>query len=167
MLALLLAAALAQDSAAIPEVDAPPVLVYLADGSSLPLSGWTLSYEFVAWPNGSTPEQGVVGRRETSELWIGKRRLPTAGTTLEIVRAGGAVPRLAVVAKGKRSEYRVEAPGRDLLQVERGQTMIARSLDLQGRTLTGTRRDLCLLSFSATVACGTEPAQVVTRIEFP
>jgi hypothetical protein len=167
MLALLLAAAMAQDPAPAPEADAPPLIVHLADGSSLPLAGWTLTYEFVAWPNGGMPEEGIVGQRETPDLWIGKRRVPTAGTTLEIVRTGGAAPRLAVLADGKRSEYKAEAPARDLLRVERGQTLIARSLDLHGRTLTGTRRDFCLLSFSATVACGTEPAHVVTRIEFP
>jgi hypothetical protein len=163
MLALLLAAALAQ----APAADATPALVYLADGTSVPLTGWTLSYEFVAWPNGSSPEQATVSRRETGDLWMGKKRVATSGATLEIVRAAGALPRLAVVTNGRRTEYKLEAPGRDLLQVERDLVLLARSLDLHGRTLTGTRRDFCLVSFSATVECGSDPAQVVTRIEFP
>jgi hypothetical protein len=164
---LLLAVALAQAPAAEP-AESSPAVVYLADGSSLPLSDWTLTYEFVAWPQGSTPEMGTVGRREAGELWLGKRRLPVAGATLEVVRAPGAFPRLALVSGGgRRSEHKLEAPARELLQVERDRVLIARSLDLHGRTLTGTRRDFCLVSYSATVECGGDPAHRVTRVEFP
>jgi hypothetical protein len=166
MVALLLAV-LAQAPAASTAAETQPALVYLADGSSLPLSAWTLSYDFVSWPQGGSPEQGVAGSRETSELWLGKRRLPTTGVTLEFVRADGAPPRVVVASGGRRNEYRAEAPARELLQVDRGRVLVGRSLDLRGQTLTGTRRDFCLLSFSAMVACGSAPAQVVTRIEFP
>lgn len=166
MVHLLLAALLAPDPAAL-ATEAAPALVYLADGSSLPLQGWALTYEYVSWPTGSSPEQGTVVRRETGELWLGKRRLPAAGSTLEIVRADGALPRLIVQSNGRRSDYKLEAPARELLQVERNQVLLARSLDLHGRTLTGTRRDFCLLSYTATVECGGDPAHLVTRIEFP
>jgi hypothetical protein len=43
----------------------------------------------------------------------------------------------------------------------------ARSLDLHGQTLTGTRRSFCILSYSALVQCYDTVGQQVVKLEFP
>jgi len=167
MAGLLLATLLLVQAPLPPPSEPLPALVYLADGTSVPLYWWQLSYEFVAWPEGSSPEMGTVGRRESAELWMGKTRRTASRATLEIERPESGRPRLFLLAEGRRSELKPDPPARELLQVGRDSVLLARSLDLYGRTLTGTRRDFCLLSYSATVTCGSDPAQRVTRIEFP
>jgi hypothetical protein len=147
-----------------------PILVYLADGSSLPLQSWTLSYEYVTWPRGGDVAYGQVARREESVLWLGKRRIEVAGAVLEL--QPGAAPRERVVLVrpgGRREQPRTEPPERDLVapEVAKNKVVLVRSLDLLGETLTGTRRQFCLLSFSTLVECGGGPEQRVIRVEFP
>jgi hypothetical protein len=69
----------------------------------------------------------------------------------------------------KPAEWRIEAPPREALLpgADKKLTVTARSLDLRGETLTGTRRELCLLSYSALVECGDDAANRVTRVKFP
>jgi hypothetical protein len=42
-----------------------------------------------------------------------------------------------------------------------------RSLDVRGETLTGTRRDVCVMSYSPLVECGSAPKDRVVKLEFP
>ena len=48
-------------------------IVTLADGTSVPLRPWTFSYEYVAYPKGTSPALAPVARREARALWAGKR----------------------------------------------------------------------------------------------
>lgn len=144
--------------------DPAPIQVHLADGSSFPLLAWTFSYEFTAFRQGEP--HGPPARRESRQLWVGKKAVPTRARTLAFL-AGQS---LALTdAAGKASTVRAEAPHKDLLLPEesKGLLVIPRSLDLRGTTLGGTNRQFCLLSYSTLVSCGGEDADRVVRVEFP
>jgi hypothetical protein len=161
------------------------IVVHLADGSSVPLLDWTLSYEYLTWPAGSSQAMGTTGRRDTRELWVGRKRLDTAGVTLDIehrmlpnnpgegVIGPAEIPvvsRLRLVQAGGRAEQlRPEAPHRELLLPEaaKGASVLARSLDLRGTTLGGTRRELCVISYTLLVQCGVERGGRVVKLEMP
>jgi hypothetical protein len=154
--------------------DDMPVIVHLADGTSVPLGSWTLSYEYLAWPQGTPQAEAAPARREARELWVGKRRLPASAFTLELEygKAGDAqvVKELELKpAQGKDSELKPEAPHRELLMPgsDKKTLLAARSMDLFGQTLTGTRREFCLVSYSVLVQCGSDPADQVVKVEFP
>jgi hypothetical protein len=162
-----------------------PVVVHLADGGSLPLREWSLSYEYVAWPAGSSQAFGTAARRETHELWTARKRLDTSGLVMELehrmvpYQPGDGMsgpPEIPTVSRlrllwpgGRQDDVRPEPPHRDLLLPGgvRDVTVQARSLDLRGVTLAGTRRDLCVLSYTSLVQCGVERAGRVVKIEFP
>ena len=186
VLALLLVAA----AAALARADGPDrgtVLVTMGDGSTVTLRDWSLSYEYAAYKPGSSPMTGASKRTESADLLVGKRTVPLRGQILTftydevpkaLVAAGAAPasdrfkhPREIVVAgpEGKKQAFRVEAPARDLLvpAPEKGLAFQARTLDLRGETITGTRKEMCLLSYTATVECGSTPPDAVARIEFP
>lgn len=147
------------------------VTVHLADGSTLPLRNWSLTYSFVAWAKGTPRALARTTERKASELWVGKKTYPVAGRTLVLERdkAGTRVEKLALVgADGKREQWDAEAPHQDLLLPDRDKKtlMMAESLDLHGETLTGTRYSFCLMSYSSLIECGTDPAHRVLRLEF-
>jgi len=143
--------------------------VHLGDGSSVPLQGWRLSYDYQSWPKGSTPLAGVSAQRELRALLVGKRNVELGpGTTLELVRKNGRVRELVVTqAGGRKTKLKAEAPNRELLDPASDGSMIvmAQSADLVGATITGTRRSFCLVAFSTLVECPSEPAQQVVRVE--
>lgn len=156
----------------------------MADGSSVPLVTWTLSYEYVAWRQGTPQYQAAPQRRDTAELWLGKKTYPVRGQSLEIAytptekerEVEGVVKRvklpvasgLVLSASGKKTPLKLEPPHRDLVipGAEKGQLLVVRTLDLKGQTLTGTRREFCLLSFTSLVECPEEPANQVVRVDF-
>jgi hypothetical protein len=162
-----------------------PVIVHLADGTSLPLREWSLSYEYTTWPAGSSQAMGTTARREGRELWVGKKQVEVAGRVLELEhrmlpsdpgegRSGPAeipvVSRLRLSAPGRRGEdLRLEPPHRDRLVpgVAKDLVVVARSLDLHGVTLAGTRRELCVVSYSRLVECGVQRDGRVVKLEFP
>jgi hypothetical protein len=161
------------------------ILVHFADGSSLPLRSWSLSYEYSAWRRGESPALATTARKEAREIWAGKRAIPVAGLTLEIQYSqlergqeveGEIRPVVVAVVKslsitaadGKRTVLKPDPPHRDLIAPGPEGTMAqARALDLRGETLTGTKRDLCLLSYTALVQCLSEADQRVVKIQFP
>jgi len=162
-----------------------PAIVYLADGTSFPLRTWSFSYEYVMWQAGSPQALGTPSRTESADLWMGKRIVSPAGGTLEIEYSSvdrereqdGVVRKVSLpVAKelrlrtgdGKKMTLRPEAPHRDLLAPSANKVLVvqARSLDLRGETLTGTKRDFCILSYSSLVECVDAPGQQVVKIEF-
>jgi len=172
--------------AAPPEpAEPPPAVVRLADGSSVPLRQWSLSYEYFSWPQGGAQTDGTAARREGSELWIGKRIVPLKGTTLQIEydtiererdvdgetrKVQVPSPRaLKLVAAGKATKLKVEPPHRQLMapDADKKLMVVARSLDLRGESLTGTKMDFCLLSYSTLVECGEGPEHQVMQVEFP
>jgi hypothetical protein len=161
------------------------VIAYLADGTSVPLQGWTLSYEYVAWKKGTPFTLAQPSRRGAAELWVGKRALPVIGSTVEIqyqdqerVRddRGVALKERISVARGltvqppsgEKISLKLEPPAKELLLpgADKDLLVTARGLDLRGQTLTGTAREYCLLSFSAMVECGTEAESRVVKLEF-
>ena len=160
--------------APVASADDMPVIVHLADGSSVPLGSWTLSYEYLAWPKGTSQDLATPARKSARELWVGKRRLPASALTLELEYGQAAdAPVVKEVelkpAQGKASDLKPEAPHRDLLapDADKKTLITARSLDLHGETLTGTRREFCLLTYTVLVQCGTDPATQVVKVEFP
>jgi len=162
---LAVAALLALAAPGASPADESQVQVHLADGSSFPLLGWAFSYEYAAFRQGE-PQTPV--RRESRELWVGKRSVAIRGLILEI----GGTGSLSLVAEGgKATTLRLEPPHRDFLlggkENGKGLAVLPRSLDLRGQTLGGTKRQLCLLSYSTLVSCGGEEADRVVRVEFP
>ena len=187
-MALLIAAALAAVPGVSPAQEPaarPPIVVRLADGTSVPLSQWSLSYEYVTWPQGGSQAQGKSARRDGTDLWVGRKAFPLRGSILQIEYEGvdrerdvgretkvvkvPAARKLKIVADGKTTELRPEAPGRDLLApgVDKKLVVTARSLDLRGESLTGTKMDLCVLGYTVLVECGETAEHQVVQIEFP
>ncbi|HET7294923.1 MAG TPA: hypothetical protein VFM88_21065 [Vicinamibacteria bacterium] len=175
-LALLLAAgaASAQEASSV-------ALVRLADGSELPLASWRLVYEHQTWNEGSSPAFADIKRREGRELIAGKKLLAVAGGRLELQHRvyektdeqgqkvpGAAVAALVLTVGGKKTTLKPEAPPKEMLAGDAKKVFYqARVLDLVGETLTGTKRELCLVSFSPLVECSALPADRVVSVEFP
>jgi len=160
------------------------VIVHLADGSSLPLTSWTLSYEYLAWKQGDTPGFTQPTRRDASVLWVGKKSFPITTAGIEIQyrvyerqvevdgqlqkAPGAAVTGLSLSVEGKRAVLKPEPPAKEFLMPgdsAKGLMVQARSLDVRGETLTGTRRDFCVMSYSALVECSAAPADRVVKLE--
>jgi len=160
-------------------------VAYMADGSSVPLRSWSLSYEYLAWPKGGSQVLSSPARRDGRELWFGRRSFPAAGTTLELEfvdtqrqrEVDGEVrtvriPRVSEVSlttpDGKTTRLEPDPPDRRFLQPEGDKKLMvqARSLDLRGETITGTRRDLCVVTFTVLVECGGSPENQVVKVEF-
>lgn len=160
------------------------VIVTLADGTNLPLTSWSLSYEYQVSPQGGAATFGAASRREARDLFVGKRSLATAGSTVEIryreyqraedVDGQSQTVKVAVAtglvwtAGGKRNEMRIEAPHKDLLVPQGAEKGVvqARALDLRGLTLTGTKRSFCLLGYAAQVECHPPAAERVVKLDF-
>jgi hypothetical protein len=182
-LALLAFAALAGSGNALAQTGPGVLVVTLADGSSVPLSSWSMSYEYQATKAGEQAGFAQPVRRGSVELWVNKKTFPMASTTLEIkyrvyqqqvevdgqkqAAPGAVITGLVVTSAGKRSEMKLEPPAKELLMPEgsKGLLVQARSLDIRGETLTGTKRDFCAISYSALVECGAAPAERVVKVE--
>ena len=171
-------------AASAPAQTGPGVLVVtLADGTSVPLNGWSFSYEYQAVKAGAQGGFPQAERRNTADLWVGKKVYPMASATLDIQyrvyeqqvevdgqmqkRAGAVVTGLTVTAAGKRNEGKLEPPDKELLMPEgsKGLLVQPRSLDVHGETLTGTKRDFCVLSYSPLVECNAEASGRVVKLE--
>lgn len=164
--------------------EALPAMIHLADGSVLPLQDWKLSYEYAVSPKGEVTLSIAPLRREARDLWLGKRTLPLAGLTLEVRyveeererEMDGEMRRMRVPvarslvlrgADGKARTFKLEPPHADLLAPGASGLVQARSLDLRGQSITGTRRQLCLFSYSILVECLVDPSDQIVKIEFP
>ncbi len=187
-LPVLLAAASIGVTAAAVRADAPSsgtIIVTVDDGTTVPLRNWTLSYEYGVAKQGVSPLFAPTSRKETAELYVGKKALPTAGQTLTVNYAeetrtvdtdsGTRTEKVKVAreitlagADGKKTTLKVEPPARDLLvtSLEKGTTLAARTLDLKGETITGTKKEFCVLSYTSVVECGGTPADRVVKIQF-
>jgi hypothetical protein len=148
----------------------PPVLVFFADGTSLPLRTWSLSYEYATWKKGESPARGATSRRTSTDLYVGGRTVATAGAVMEVQYQEGIARGLLLTApSGKKSPVKPEAPSADLLApgLEKDLLFQARGLDLRGETLTGGKRDYCLLSYTVLIECAGAPEERVVKIQFP
>jgi hypothetical protein len=181
-----LAAASVSGAAAL---DAPSnqgtIVVTLDDGTTVPLQRWTLSYEYGMAKAGVSPLFAPTGRKAASELYVGKKALPLAGQTLGIVYTESMrstesdtgvrtekikIPRELTLsgADGKKTTLKLEPPVRELLvePLEKGMVVMARTLDVMGETITGTKKDFCLVSYTAVVECGATAADRVVKVDF-
>jgi hypothetical protein len=181
LLALAVAAAAAPDA---PEAAPRTALVHFADGNTLPLRNWTLTYEYVTWKKGQSPAAAITAERPADDLWLGRRAVPLAGARLEVeygeIRretlvdgrpqpvVSSAAREVTVTSPAGRMKAKVEPPHRDFLVTGAAKdvNILARSLDLQGEGITGTRREVCLISYSTLVDCGATPADQVVKVEF-
>jgi hypothetical protein len=165
--------------------DRGTIVVTMEDGTTVPLRNWALSYEYSVARSGTSPLFAPTARRDAAELYVGKKSLPTIGQTLTITYSEATrsvdegnqtrtekikIPRELTLAgmDGRKSTLKVEPPARDLLvpTPEKGTVIMARTLDVRGETVTGTKKDFCLLSYTAVVECGGTPADRVVKIEF-
>lgn len=171
-LARLLAPLLAALALAAPDAaqERPPLTVFFADGSSQPVRDWSFVYEYQSWPKGESPARGSIATRETGELLVGKKALPTVGVTIEMQYAGRAARELVVTdASGKRTRMKVEAPAAESLVPGLGKETVLqpRVLDLRGLTLTGGKRSYCLLTYTSLVECAAADGERVVKVQFP
>ena len=157
----------------------------LDDGTTVPLRNWTLSYEYGMAKSGVSPLFAPTARKTTSELYVGKKALPTAGQTLSIAYTESMrstesdtgvtterikIPRELTLAgaDGRKTTFKLEPPVRELLvpQLEKGMIVMARTLDVVGETVTGTKKDFCVVSYTAVVECGATAADRVVKVDF-
>jgi len=164
--------------------DAGGAVVQLADGTSVPLTTATLSYEYLAWKPGTPQFQSQPQRRDSAELWLAKKTYPVKGQSLQVVfaqmekerevegvvkRVKVPVPSSLVLEDGTRkTPLKLEPPHRDLVLPggDKNLLLVVRTLDLKGETLTGTKREFCLLSFTALVECPDDAPNQVVRVDF-
>jgi hypothetical protein len=175
------------DPSGVAGAEAPSGLaqVFLADGTSVALSGWALSYEYQAVPPGASRGLVQPSRREARELWLGKDSWPLVGRTLairyktvEVERLGAegldrgqaqAAESLALTAAdGKTKSLRLEQPSLDRLRGAgpKVNVIFPLGLDLRGTSLAGTQRQFCLASFDAFGVCQPADGDRVVRIIF-
>lgn len=170
--------------------DAPPgnqgtIVVTLDDGTTVPLQNWTLSYEYGMAKAGVSPIFAPTARKTATELYVGKKALPLIGQTLTVTYTESMrstesdtgvrtekikTPRELTVtgADGKKTTLKLEPPVRELLatSVEKGMVVMARTLDVMGQTITGTKKDFCVVSYTAVVECGATAADRVVKVDF-
>ena len=184
MLGALLLAAAVQGAPAAEPAATRTALVHFADGNTLPLRNWKLSYEFVTWDKNRNAATGLSARTEADDLWIGKRAFPMSGAVLQVAYAevrretlvdgrpqpivSSAAREVTVSAGGDTGKFKVEPPDRLFLGggAPKSANLIVRSVDLRGEGITGTRREVCVLSYSTLVDCGSSPADQVVKVEF-
>ena len=184
-LAILLLARLGSAGTADAPADRGTVVVTTEDGSTVPLHNWSLSYEYGLAKAGTSPLFAPTARKAAWELYVGKKAVPTTGQVLtitysETMRSTESdtgvrtekikTPKeLTLTGADGRKTFKVEAPARELLveSLEKGTTLMARTLDVVGETITGTKKDFCLVSYTAVVECGGTAADRVVKVEFP
>jgi hypothetical protein len=137
--------------------------------------------EFASWAKGDSPSAVTIERILAKDLWTGKKVLPLAGASLELVRttterAGeteadgrpvlvSLLKKAALVAAdGRRTVVKLEAPNPSWLQKDKSRLVRARAIDIEGESLMGGRTSYCLVSFTPLVECPGRPEFLVTRI---
>jgi hypothetical protein len=166
--------------------DRGTVVVTTEDGSTVPLHNWSLSYEYGLAKAGTSPLFAPTARKAAWELYVAKKAVPTTGQVLTITYSetmrstesdtGVRTEKIKTPkeltltgADGRKTTFKVEPPARELLveSLEKGTTLMARTLDVVGETVTGTKKDFCLVSYTAVVECGGTAADRVVKVEFP
>ena len=134
------------------------------DGSTVPLHNWSLSYEYGLAKAGTSPLFAPTARKAAWELYVGKKAYPIAGQTLTIaysetmrstesdtgVRTEKVkTPRELTLAgaDGSKATSRWRRPRASCWwsRWRRASTVMARTLDVLGETVTGTKKDFCVV----------------------
>lgn len=143
--------------------------LHLADGTSVALVEWKLSYEFAAWKQKEPVSSAKSHTRPNAMLLLGKKSYPVKGDTMTLTHVeADDTFRVSSMTLKKAGELKVEAPAREALAPELEKNMIyqPRSLDISGKTLSGIERSFCVASFSALVDCGSTKTTRVVKIDF-
>jgi hypothetical protein len=144
--------------------------VYLADGSTVPLRNWSLSYEFTVRGKTTPMAQARSESQRSQELWSDKDVYPLAGSRLQLLykKQSQFVDKIAYQGQDKKKDFKPKPPHRDRLlpDADGDLLVVPQSLDLKGETLTGTKRSFCVLSYTVLVVCFSEPSQQVVKVEF-
>lgn len=160
---------LAPPSALAQDELASVATLQLADGTSVALVQWKLTYEFVSWRAKEHVSTAKPQVRENSQLVLGKKTYPVKGDSLSLkhLEADDTVRVLSINLK-KVGELKVENPAREVLapDLEKDRIYQPRSLDISGKTLSGIERSFCIVSFSALVECGGTKTTRVVKIDF-
>jgi len=141
----------------------------LADGTSVALVDWKLTYEFVSWRAKEHISTAKPQVRENPLLILGKKTYAVKGDTLTLKHVeGDDIVRVVSMDLKKAGELKVENPARDVLapDLDKDRIYQPRSLDISGKTLSGIERSFCVISFSALVECGGTKTTRVVKIDF-
>lgn len=141
----------------------------LADGTSVALVEWKLTYEFAAWRQKEPVSSAKSHTRENAMLLLGKKSYSVKGDTMSLTHVeADDTFRVSSMTLKKAGELKVEAPAREALAPDLEKSMIyqPRSLDISGKTLSGIERSFCVASFSALVDCGSTKTTRVVKIDF-
>lgn len=143
--------------------------LHLADGTSVALVEWKLTYEFASWKQGAPISSAKAQIRENAMLLLGRKSYPIKGDTLSLkhVEVDDSVRVVATNLK-KAGEVKFEPPARETLAPDLEKNLIyqPRSLDIAGKTLSGIERSFCLASFSVLVDCGSTRTSRVVKVDF-
>jgi hypothetical protein len=141
----------------------------LADGTSVALLDWKLTYEIAVWRQKEPVSSAKSQTRQNSMLVLGKRSYPLKGDTLTLTHTqADDTFRVASMTLAKAGDLKVENPARETLapDLEKNLFYQPRSLDVSGKTLSGIERSFCVASFSALVECGGTATTRVVKIAF-
>jgi len=143
--------------------------LHLADGATVALVEWKLTYEFAAWKQKDPVSSAKSRTRENAMLLLGKKSYSVKGDTLTLthVQADDTF-RVATMNLKKIGDLRIEMPAREALVPDLEKNLIyqPRSLDISGKTLSGIQRSFCVASFSALVDCGSTTSTRVVKVDF-
>jgi hypothetical protein len=143
--------------------------LHLADGTTVALVEWKLTYEFATWKPKESISSAKAQVRQNAMLLLGKKSYPVKGDTLSLTHVeGGDTVRVSTMNLKKAGDLKIEQPAREALIPDLEKSLIyqPRSLDISGKTLSGIERSFCVVSFSTLVECGGTKTTRVVKIDF-
>ena len=155
--------------AAQDDANGPMATLHLADGTSVVLIDWKLTYEFLSWKSKEPMNTAKPRIVTNANLILGKKTHSLRGDALSFSHDTTGDPiRVTAMSLGKAGALKFEPPARDLLapDLDKGMIYQPRSVDIAGKMLSGIERSYCLASFSALVECGGTKTTRVVKIEF-
>ncbi|MEO5762728.1 MAG: hypothetical protein ABIR28_10500 [Vicinamibacteria bacterium] len=143
--------------------------LHLADGSTVALVEWKLSYEFIAWKQKEPVSSAKARRVNIPMLVLGKKTYPVQGDSLSLTHLETEdTARVVSMSLKKSGDFKVEQPARDILAPDLEKSMVyqPRSLDISGKSLSGMDRAFCIASFSPLLECGLTKTTRIVKIDF-
>ncbi|MBK5254879.1 MAG: hypothetical protein JJE39_02500 [Vicinamibacteria bacterium] len=151
--------------------EAPPSLatLHLADGTTVALLEWRLSYEFASWRKNDQISNAKSETTNGHSLLLGKKSYPLSGEILSVThQEDGDSFRVAAISLKKAGPVKIESPDKRAIapNLDKDYIYQPRSLDISGKTFSGIDRSFCIVSFSALVDCGRTETTRVVQIDF-